>query len=282
MSVTNPDSRVQHTANGSTVSFPFPNIIYLATELTVIGVDPTSGVPTTYVLNTDYTIDPTELGQQTGVNVVFGTAPTALVNITIARIVPNTQVLELVEGAKLPSAALEQSLDELEFQIQQINDALSRIALPPITQTIGNPLRLNNGTFVVFDASANGVPTIGVTNGNVRDSIGGTVITPTLNGIPISSFLNPTLVVGSTDTVCYRKDTINATTGAMVSSLITTGTTLPSDTSTAAYQKMSDILVTVADGVATVIPSGNIAGSQNYFYCGVLPATDGSGHLYNS
>lgn len=281
MAVTTQQSRYQFACNGSTVSFAFPALIYNATELTVLGLDSGTGLTTTYVLNTDYTIDPSEIGEDTGVNVVFGTAPASTVTLTIFRLVPNTQVLELVEGAKLPSIALEQSLDELEFQIQQVADQLARITLPPATQTIGNPVRLASGAAVVFDLSANGVPQIGITPCNIRDSTGGTIITPTIGGTPVNENPAP-LVIGDSDTVAYFSNVINATTGAMVSSSVLTGTSIPSDTTTMSYQKICDLVVTVADGVATVVPSGNIAGSQNYFYCGVLPAVDGSGHLYNS
>lgn len=281
MSVTTTQSRFQFACNGSATTFAFAALIYNATELVVLGLDSSTNETTTYILNTDYTIDPSEIGNPSGVNVVFGSAPASTVTLTIYRLVPNTQVLELVEGAKLPSAALEQSLDESVFQIQQIQDQLDRIAIPPATQTIGNPVRLSSGAFVAYDLSANGVPQLGLTNGNIQDATGATTWVPTMNGIPINENPGP-LVVGDSDTVFYFANTINASTGAISASAAVTAASMPSDTSTMSYKKIADIVVTVSDGVATVVPSGNILGSQVYFYCGTLPASDGSGHLYNS
>lgn len=284
MSVTTQTSRFQYACNGSAVSFAFPALIYNASELVVAGLDFTTGVTTYYVLNTDYTIDPSLIGQDSGVNVVFGSAPANTVTLTIARQVPATQVLELVEGAKLPSVALEQVLDELEFQIQQINDALGRLGLPPITQTIGNPLRLQSGDYVLYDVSANGVPMASVTLGNHRDSTGNAIWVPTLGGTLLSHIPAPSVVVGESDTVCYFHAGINQTTGGFQTTFeVLFGTSVPSDTETDSYQLLTNILVTVSDGVASITNlGGGVSGSQNYFYCGVLPPVDGTGHIYNS
>jgi len=281
MAVNNNVPRIQYNGNSSGTSFAYPSIIYFETELTVISTDIATGIDTAQVLNTDYTIDPSLLGNPAGVNVVFGTAPATGVRITIARVVPFAQTLELVEGAALPSVATEMTLDELEMQIQQLEDQLSRVATLPLSTPTGQTVYQRSQDLLVFDQSTGVTPQIGITPGNYKDFTAGVGYIPTMNGGAITS--PQTLVVGSTNTVVYADCAIDNTTGEFSTDpVITAADTMPSDTSTHAYDLITNIAVTVGTIAVVNVLGGGVSASRGYFYCGLLPATDGSGHLFNS
>lgn len=282
MSVNTTFSRVQYNGNSSGTSFAFAALVYFANELIVISTVIATNIDTVLILGSDYTIDPTELGQSGGVNVVFSVAPITGVRITIARVVPLVQPIELVEGAALPSLVMERQLDETVFQVQQIQDEVARGGLP-LSSPIGTTLYLRGQDYVAFDQSSGITPQISVTPGNHRDATGGVTYIPRINNVRITDPSVPILVVGSTDTVAYFKCYIDATTGEFTQDPdILTGTSVPSDDSTHAYQLLTNIIVTVSTIAQISVTGGGVKGSQNYLYCGPLPATDGSGHLFNS
>lgn len=284
MPVPTTSSRFQYSANGSGTSFAFPALVYFASEIIVYGYNTTTGAPpTVYVLNTDYTIDPAGLGQPTGINVVFVTAPASGIQITIARVVPFVQSVTLVEGAALPSLVVQRQLDEIVFQIQQINDQLSRTPSLPITTPIGQVVTPNiTGDYVAYDVSSGTTPQLSFTPGNHKDSTSGEDWVPSIGGVLLTNSTPPILVVGSTDTKVWFDATIDITDGTIEALVIASGTSMPTDTTTHAYQLLTNIVVTVSTIATIAVKGGGVRGSQNYFYCGVLPATDGSGHLFNS
>lgn len=282
MSVPTTASRYQFQGNDTGTTFAFPAIIYFATELTVISTVISTDTDTVCVLDTDYTIDPTELGQISGVNVVFTNAPATGVRITVARIVPEVQPIELVEGAGLPSAVLERQLDETIFQVQQLQDQVNRGGLP-LSTPIGILPLTRSLDYYAYDVSFGLTPQLSFTPGNHRDSTGGATYIPTIGGVALTAPTPPILVVGSTDTVVYFICPIDATTGAFTGApTIVSGTSVPDDNSTHAYQLLTNIIVTLSTIASIQVQGGGVGGSQNYSYCGYLPATDGSGHLFNS
>jgi len=282
MSVPTTFSRLQFLGNGSGVSFAFPALVYYASEITVITTDPATNIDTINVLNTDYTIDPTQLGQPTGVNVVFTTAPASGIRITIARVVPNVQPVQLVEGAALPSIVMERQLDETIFQIQQIQDQLSRVGTQPLSSVIGTVINPLPSDYLPYDVSNGVTPRLSFTPGNTRDSSAGVDWIPSIAGVLLTHLPPPILVVGSTDTQVWLDYTIDPTTGFITAVTIASGVAMPSDTTTHAYQLLMNIVVTVSTAASIQMLGGGLRGSQNYFYCGLLPATTGAGHLFNS
>lgn len=282
MSLATSQNRIQSQASGSGTTFPFPYLVYVASELTVIDTDPVTGLDKTCILNSDYTVDPSQLGQPTGVTVTFILAPTAGHRITIARIVSYIQPLQLPQDAQLPSASLEKQLDETVMQVQQLADAVSRVPQLPLSAPIGSSLLFRAGDYQAYDVSSGVTPQIAFTPGNHKDSVGGSTWVPTVGGITIDTLPAPVLIVGSTATKVWFKGAINPATGAMTALEIDSGTAIPADTTTAFYQLVTNISVDISTGVAKVnVLGGGVSGSQNYFYCGITPATDGSGHLLN-
>jgi TctA family transporter len=285
MSVSNPQSRYQYLANGTTTSFAFPNIVYFPLELQVIGIDPVTGAATTYVYDTDYTIDPTTLGQSAGVNVVFGVAPVSGVALTLVRIVAYTQPTQYVQDNGVTAITQQRTVDELAMQIQQIADTLSRTPSLPVTTPIGQIVVPGfSSDLQVYDVSSGSTPQVSISPGNYRDSTGGQVLLPTVGGgAVITTLPAPILTLGTDDTVIYAILNKNTTTGALTSVDIEPGTSVPTDTMNISYQLITNVIVSVTDGLASVANlGGGVRGSQNYFYCGPLPLVDGSGALLNS
>ena len=282
MSVPNDIPRIQYQGNGSGTSFAYPAIIYFATELTVIGTVTATNVSTPYVLGTDYTIDTTELGQTSGVNVVFGTAPPSGTLVTIARIVPLLETLQLSEGTNFPSLTGQRQLDEIVMMIQQLQDQLTRVPMLPVTEPLGIVPLLRSQDLLVYDVSTGSTMQVSITPGNYKDQTAGVDWIPTLGGIALTTIPYPIMPINSSDRQIWTHNTIDPTTGYITASVMEHGTSMPSDTSTQSYDLVSNILPNPGTLASVNVQGGGVSGSRSYFYCGLLPATDGSGHLYNS
>jgi hypothetical protein len=128
MTVSTQTAKSQATGNGVTTAFTGSFPILDETHVTVIVT--TSGVDSTKVLNTDYTIS--GVGGST-FTVTFGTAPASGARVTIARNVPLTQELDLTPNAALPSDQLEESYDKAVMIDQQTNEKVGRALRQPIT-----------------------------------------------------------------------------------------------------------------------------------------------------
>lgn len=128
--ITSTTSRVQYTANGSTTVFAFPFLVLEASHLIV--VDSYGGTDTTKTYGTDFTIS--GLGDSTGGNVVFGTAPTTSHLITIYRVVPYTQTTDYVPNDDFPAETHEAALDKLTMEVQQLDDRISRALRYPASE----------------------------------------------------------------------------------------------------------------------------------------------------
>lgn len=168
MSVSTSDNTKVYLASGATV-FAFPYKFFVDTDLVVTFTD-TLGNVTTKVLGTDYTV--TGAGDDGGGNVVFGTAPTNGLTVTIQRILDLDQPIELVNNDPFDAAVFEDELDRVVMQIQQVNSrSVSAITIPPsdvgiITQLPVAALRANKG--LGFDALGNPILLTGGFAGAVR------------------------------------------------------------------------------------------------------------------
>jgi hypothetical protein len=92
-----------------------------------------------------------------GATLTTGTAYPSSYKITIERVVPYGQALD-INGDFIPGEPLEQALDKLSAQIQQIKDSIARTITIPSTDpatldmVLGNSL-LRSNTMLGFDAS---------------------------------------------------------------------------------------------------------------------------------
>ena len=116
MTVSTTVSSVSYLANGTQTTFAYTFKIFEDSDLVVILRD-AQGVETTQTLTTDYTV--TSAGNDTGGNVVFGTAPASGNTVFIRRVLPITQTTDYVENDPFPAESHEDALDKLTMLIQQ-------------------------------------------------------------------------------------------------------------------------------------------------------------------
>ena len=125
MTVTNTNNKVIYTGDGATTVFAYTFKIFEDADLDVIQTVISTGVETTLVLNSDYTVS--GAGNPSGGNVtVSSTTPTALENLTIVRTLDITQETDYVENDPFPAESHEEALDRLTMICQQISEIASR------------------------------------------------------------------------------------------------------------------------------------------------------------
>lgn len=131
MTVTTNTNKVQALGNGVTKTFPYAFRIYAATDLIVTVTDLATGVDTTQVLNTDYTV--TGAGSYNGGNVVFVNAPAANTRVTIRRVLALTQGTDLRNQGSYFAETHEDVFDKLTMIDQQQQEVLERSFTFPAT-----------------------------------------------------------------------------------------------------------------------------------------------------
>lgn len=124
MTVSSTTSRADYTGNGSTTAFTVPFYFLDNTHVTVYLTVIATGVTTTLVLGTDYTL--TGAGVSTGGTVTTTVAPSTSQKLSILRSVPQTQLIHYVPNDPFPAATHEQALDQLTMEVQQVNETLAR------------------------------------------------------------------------------------------------------------------------------------------------------------
>jgi hypothetical protein len=117
MTVSTSTSFVSYAGNGSLITFAYTFKIFQDSDLLVTLINDASGVETTQVLTTNYTV--TGAGTAGGGNVVFTAAPASGVTIKIRRVLPVTQETDYVANDPFPAEAHEDALDKLTMLLQQ-------------------------------------------------------------------------------------------------------------------------------------------------------------------
>jgi parallel beta-helix repeat protein len=181
MTVQASTSRVSFACNGSSTVFAANIQAYLATDFLVIATNIVTGISTTLVLNSDYTLVTSgtlqppfwTLTTQTGQLTSPYSSSYALQVILNP---PNTQLTQYVQGQAFPSLAIQTNMDRLtQINIRQ-NDGINRAIVAPDGDV--NPVMtlpaagLRKSTNLGFDS-----------NGNVAISLqlaSGTISTATL------------------------------------------------------------------------------------------------------
>lgn len=139
MTVSTTTSRADYTGNGVTTAFSVPFYFLDNSHLLVLRTVISTGVSTTLVLSSDYTV--TGAGVSGGGTVTCTVAPTAAQKISILRNVPLTQLTAYVPNDPFPAASHERALDQLTMEMQQVNELVSRaITLPAATTGISTSL----------------------------------------------------------------------------------------------------------------------------------------------
>lgn len=210
MTVSTTTSRADYTGNGVTVAFSVPFYFLDATHLTVLRTVVATGVSTTLVLGSDYTV--TGAGVPAGGTVTCTVAPTAAQKLSILRNVPLTQLTDYVPNDPFPAESHERALDQLTMEVQQVNEALSRAITYPSSDAAAVTTQLPTAALraskvLVFDAAgAPGVSDVASLASvtatayvNVQEFTGdGTTAAYTLTSVPGSSGMVEVSVGGIT------------------------------------------------------------------------------------
>jgi hypothetical protein len=149
---------------GSASVFPFTFKVFAASNLNVIRLDSSTGVETTLVLTTDYTV--TLNGNQNtnpggSVTLVAGALASGF-TLTITSDIANLQPTDLTNQGGFYPEVITDSLDRATIQIQQMADDLTRSIKTPISDGLALNMELPTAaqranSFLAFDAS--GEPT---------------------------------------------------------------------------------------------------------------------------
>tara|TARA_R100000306_G_C4362013_1_gene135742 strand:- start:347 stop:1027 length:681 start_codon:yes stop_codon:yes gene_type:complete len=174
MTVSVSDNRIEYKGgNGFQKAFPVPFPVLDETHLSVWLTDRTSFADVLQVLNSNYTVDITPGDNQTSV-VTFAVAPTVSNFVTIARVVPITQLTDYVANDPFPAETHEDAIDKLTMICQQLNDQLDRAVAIPITSTASPPpIEDMPGVTNVFPAQITSSPTNGLSTFAEQEPIGG-------------------------------------------------------------------------------------------------------------
>jgi len=150
--------------NGTATVFPFTFKVFAAADLDVIRLNSSTGVETTLVLNSDYTV--TLNGNQNtnpggSVTLSAGALATGL-TLTITSDIANLQPTDLTNQGGFYPEVITDSLDRATIQIQQMADDLTRSIKTPISDGLALNMELPTAaqranSFLAFDAS--GEPT---------------------------------------------------------------------------------------------------------------------------
>jgi hypothetical protein len=141
MTVTTNTNKVQALGNGVTTAFPYPFRIYSASDLVVTSTVIATGVDTTLVLNTDYTV--TGAGSYNGGNVVMTTAPADGTRITVRRVLTVTQGTDLRNQGGYFAETHEDVFDRQTMVDQQQQEEIDRsFKLPDTASGVSSTLPL--------------------------------------------------------------------------------------------------------------------------------------------
>lgn len=151
------------TGNGTASTFPFTFKVFAAADLDVVRLNSSTGVESTLVLNSDYSV--TLNGDQNSnpggsITLLAGALATGF-TLVITSDIANLQPTDLTNQGGFYPEVITDSLDRATIQIQQISDIGDRTIKIPITDGSLNmelptaDARANS--FLAFDA--NGLPT---------------------------------------------------------------------------------------------------------------------------
>ncbi len=151
--------------NGTASNFSFAFKVFTATDLDVIRLASSTGVETTLVLNSDYsvTLNGDQNSNPGGSVTLLAGALASGFTLTITSDIANLQPTDLTNQGGFYPEVITDSLDRATIQIQQISDIGDRTLKIPISDGTGLNMELPTAAaranaFLSFDA--NGEPTV--------------------------------------------------------------------------------------------------------------------------
>ncbi len=124
MTVSSTTKRNSYTGNGSTTTFAYSFKIFDDDDITVILRTTATGTETVQTKTTHYSV--TGVGNSSGGNVVFGSAPTSAQTVVLLRQTAQTQATDYTPNDPFPAASHEDALDKLTLMTQDQQDELDR------------------------------------------------------------------------------------------------------------------------------------------------------------
>lgn len=167
MTVNSADNRVQYNGNGATTAFAFAKPVFDQSHLVVTLTDTATNVDTLQVITTNYTV--ALASDFSSATVTMLAAPATGKRLTIERVVPYTQLTDLIENNAFLAATVERQFDLLAMMAQQIKDITNRSPLLAASTSIsGIPNLVLDppvaGAFLQWDATATKITTSATLN----------------------------------------------------------------------------------------------------------------------
>jgi len=164
MTINSTTRSISYEGNGTVSSFDFAFKVFQSSDLYVVSLNESTGVETTLVLNTNYTValNADQNYSPGGTITITAGAPASGTRITITSTIANLQPTDLSNQGGFYPDVINNSLDRACIQIQQVNSAISRQLVAPVsdgtTTTLTLPTKENRASkYLAFDAS--GAPT---------------------------------------------------------------------------------------------------------------------------
>ena len=133
MTVSSATNRIAYSGTTGT-TFPYTFKVFADADLLVVKRLVATGEETTLALTTDYTV--TGAGDSAGGNVVLGTALTTDYSLVIKRDLGILQEVDYVDNDPFPAETHEEALDRLTMIAQQLDEALGRSVLLPVSSAV--------------------------------------------------------------------------------------------------------------------------------------------------
>ena len=149
---------------GTATVFPFAFKVFTATNLQVVRVDTSTGLESTLVLTTDYTVSlNADQDSNPGGNVTLLAVLATGFNMVITSDIANLQPTDLTNQGGFYPEVITDALDRATIQIQQMADELTRSIKIPVTDGLSLDMELPTAaaranSFLAFDAT--GEPTV--------------------------------------------------------------------------------------------------------------------------
>lgn len=149
---------------GTATVFPFAFKVFTASNLQVVRVDTSTGLESTLILNTDYTVSlNTDQDSNPGGNVTLLAVLAVGFNMVITSDIANLQPTDLTNQGGFYPEVITDALDRATIQIQQMADELTRSIKIPISDGLSLDMELPTAatranSFLAFDAT--GEPTV--------------------------------------------------------------------------------------------------------------------------
>lgn len=228
MTITTSTARTQYSGNGSTTNFATGFYFTSNSQIKVIRTVIATGVDTTLVNPTDFTV--TGAGNPAGGTVACVVAPASGTRLTIFRQDDFTQNVNLTAYENFPAETVEDALDKLTIQTTGLNDAVNRsLQFSPgstVTSafTIESPIA-NRG--LKYNASGTGII-------NTTDDPDGIVSAAAASASAAASSASSASTSASTATTQASNASTSASNAATSASNAATSATNASNSATAA------------------------------------------------